>query len=392
MNRIFTSLVILVTVTSLLAGCRTPSGGGGGGASGGNVNANVSGNDNGSTPTNDNGSSANDNGTSANDNATDDTVTQPPQSTNGPGSSDYLHQSVRKSRFGSGTEEYWLYEPADPTPASAPVIAFLHGYGAMNPQAYGGWISHIVRKGNVVVFPIYQTALVSPPDDYTPAALAALVDAYDVLRSEDHVNPDPVNFALVGHSLGGVIAANLAVEALDAGLPAARAIMTANASDTRSPGGIAQILPSILMSDYEDIPADALVLGVVGDDDDFVGDDATVFLLNETPQIPSANKEMITVFSDDYGEPDVRAGHAACLAPDAEFDSGQPGFTDAVDETDAFIGAIDYYGYWKWFEALTDAAFFGTHRTYALGGTPEQLSLGTWSDGTPVHPAKVGPP
>jgi acetyl esterase/lipase len=388
-NRFLASLVILVTVTSLLVGCQARSGGG---TSGGNVNANGVGNDNGSTPTNDNGSSGNDNGAPANDNVTDNTVTQPPQPTTGPGSSDYAHQTVRKSQFGSGAEEYWLYEPADPTPDSAPVIAFLHGYGAMNPQAYGAWISHIVRKGNIVVFPIYQTSLVSPPDDYTPAALAALVDAYDVLRSDDHVDPDPVNFALVGHSLGGVIAANLAVEGPNAGLPPARAVMTANAGDTQSPGGIAQIFPSILTSDYEDIPADVLWLGVVGDDDNFVGDDATIFLLDETTQIPPANKELITVFSDDHGEPEVRAGHSAPLAPDADFDSGQPGFTDSVDATDAYIGVLDYYGYWKWFEALTDAAFYGTHREYALGDTPEQTYMGRWSDGTPVRPAEASLP
>jgi pimeloyl-ACP methyl ester carboxylesterase len=389
-NRFLTSLVILVTVTSLLVGCQARSGSSGTPA--GSVNANGAGNDNGSTPTNDNGSATNDNAAPSNDNVTDNTVTQPSQPTTGPGSSDYTHQTVRKSQFGSGAEEYWLYEPADPTPESAPVIAFLHGYGATNPQAYGAWISHIVRKGNIVVYPIYQTSLVSPPAEYTPAALAALVDAYDVLRSADHVNPDPVNFALVGHSLGGVIVANLAVEGPAAGLPPARAVMTANASDTQSPGGLAQALPSILTSDYGDIPGDVLWLGVVGADDNFVGDDATVFLLDATSQIPSANKEMITVFSDDHGEPAIRAGHSAPLAPDAEFDSGQSGFADSLDATDAYIDAIDYYGYWKWFEALTDAAFYGTNRKYALGNTPEQTDMGRWSDGTPIRPAEVSPP
>ena len=48
------------------------------------------------------------------------------------------------------------------------------------------------------------------------------------------------------------------------------------------------------------------------------------------------------------------------------------------------IDALDFYGYWKWFDALTDAAFYGTPVEEALGDTPEQKYMGTWSDGTPV--------
>lgn len=51
--------------------------------------------------------------------------------------------------------------------------------------------------------------------------------------------------------------------------------------------------------------------------------------------------------------------------------------------TDAF----DYWGYWKWLDALTDAAFYGTNRAYALGNTVEQTSMGSWSDGHPVTSA-----
>src|SRR5208283_5123642 len=48
--------------------------------------------------------------------------------------------------------------------------------------------------------------------------------------------------------------------------------------------------------------------------------------------------------------------------------------------------AHDFYSFWKLFDALTDAAFYGTNREYALGGTPQQTFMGCWSDGTPVNP------
>ncbi|MGV8546894.1 chlorophyllase/cutinase-like alpha/beta fold protein, partial [Pseudomonas aeruginosa] len=53
------------------------------------------------------------------------------------------------------------------------------------------------------------------------------------------------------------------------------------------------------------------------------------------------------------------------------------------------IDALDWYGTWKLFDGLTDAAFYNRNRQYALGGTPEQTGLGQRSDGPPVKPIKV---
>src|SRR5690242_21903816 len=60
-------------------------------------------------------------------------VTPPSQPTTGPGGKQYVHASVTKNRYGKGAPEYWIYEPDDPKPASAPVIVFLQGWGGMNP-------------------------------------------------------------------------------------------------------------------------------------------------------------------------------------------------------------------------------------------------------------------
>ena len=53
------------------------------------------------------------------------------------------------------------------------------------------------------------------------------------------------------------------------------------------------------------------------------------------------------------------------------------------------VNAMDYYGTWKLFAALTDAAFNGKNREYALGNTPQQRFMGVWSDGVPVRELKV---
>ena len=49
------------------------------------------------------------------------------------------------------------------------------------------------------------------------------------------------------------------------------------------------------------------------------------------------------------------------------------------------IDVFDYYAYWKLFDGLSDAAFHGKNRKYALGDTPEQKFMGNYSDGRPFE-------
>jgi hypothetical protein len=172
-----------------------------------------------------------------------------------------------------------------------------------------------------------------------------------------------------------------------------QALLAANAGDTTSK---APSVPSIQVGNYDQIPADMLFLGVVGADDDVVGQDIVVSLYNDLPQIPSANREVLELTSDDHGSPSLEANHRAPLSSDPAFDSGGPiallpanlGFlVDGRSLDGDSIDAFDFYGYWKWLDALTDAAFYRTNRPYALGSTPEQTFMGNWSDGEPVNPA-----
>ena len=66
-----------------------------------------------------------------------------------------------KNRYGQGGKEYWIYEPDRPKPKTAPVVIFLHGWSGTNPLYYGAWIDHIVKRGNIVVFPRYQSNILT---------------------------------------------------------------------------------------------------------------------------------------------------------------------------------------------------------------------------------------
>ncbi|MDB6139658.1 MAG: hypothetical protein JWO94_2730 [Verrucomicrobiaceae bacterium] len=332
--------------------------------------------------------------------------TPPSQPAAGPGGKACPHAAVRKlGPFGEGGRAFWLYEPDAPAPASAPVVAFLHGYTGVDAKVYGNWIEHIVKRGNVVIYPVYQTSLLRP-EDYTGNALAALKAAFRLLEEPGHVHPDAAaNFAFVGHSLGGPISANLAALAQEEGLPRPKAFMACHAGDTN----VLKTLPPLLLPP-KDIP-DLLLLVVVGAADHLIGDVTGREIFFRSSGVRPENKNLILLPSDDHGRPALVSNHFAPLSLNEGYANGarlgiglqetdlpsalRSGLTSKIrrgatmPESFGRTDALDFYGYWKWFDALTDAAFFGTHRDSALGNTTAQKCLGHWSDGRPVIPATV---
>ncbi len=64
------------------------------------------------------------------------------------------HRTVNMFHYGKGDYEYWLFEPANPKPYRAPLIVFNHGWMSTSPESHGAWIDHIVKRGNIMVFPV----------------------------------------------------------------------------------------------------------------------------------------------------------------------------------------------------------------------------------------------
>ena len=326
-------------------------------------------------------------------------ATPPSQQQTGPGGKHYVHAGVTRNRYGKGGQEYWIFEPDSPKPATAPLIVLLHGWGGMNPLYYGAWIDHLVKRGNIVVYPRYQANLLTPVTDFTPNTLAAIKDAVSRLQSEQgHVRPDLNKFATVGHSVGGLLAASVAALADESRLPRVRAVMSVEPGITESP-------INIPLADLKKIPADTLLLALAGDQDGLVRDIDAKRIYYESTRIPADNKDFITLVSDTHGTPSLLASHRAPTALDKDYDSGE-GFTGAssgaadrignspqiqrrVRPETMMVNALDYYGTWKLFDALCDAAFNNKNREYALGNTPQQRFMGLWSDGVPVKELKV---
>ena len=89
-------------------------------------------------------------------------VTPPGPPPSGYGSKNYPYTSVVKRDYNDGQTGFMLYYPAAPHADSLPVVIFNHGFGEWNPINYGAWINHLILRGNIVIFPIFQTDLNSP--------------------------------------------------------------------------------------------------------------------------------------------------------------------------------------------------------------------------------------
>lgn len=319
----------------------------------------------------------------------------PRQPANGPGGSDYTHAKVVSQRFGEGGTEYWIFQPDDPQPAIAPVVVFLHGWGGTDPRVYGAWIQHIVRKGQVVIYPRYQATLTTSADLVMGDALHAINLGLARIESQGPVRQSGDRIAWVGHSLGGIIAANLSSDYAVNGLPAPAVLMAVE------PGGE----DHVPLLDLSGLPAETLALLVAGDADERVGDVAARAIRAELDYMPHENVELVIVRSDGHLGFFLDADHYSPLAvapgfpPDSSLpsdvgtDAAPAGWFALFREERAAErytpDALDYFGYWKLLDGLLDASFRGENRDYALGGTPQQLFMGTYSDGTPVTTLEV---
>jgi len=330
-------------------------------------------------------------------------ATPPTQPATGPGGKQYVHAKVTKNRYGTGNQEYWIFEPDTPKPSSAPLLVFIHGWGGMNPLYYGAWLDHLVKRGNIVVYPRYQATLLTPVRDFLPSTLGAIKDAITRLQTErGHVKPDLNKFAVVGHSVGGLLSASVAALAKDSNLPQVRAVMAVEPGITEAP-------INIPLADLKKIPAETLLLAVAGDQDTLVRDTDAKRIYYESTQVSAANKDFVLMITDAHGTPSLMASHRAPTAMDRSYDNGEgvsgtPGNPGRVgnsssrqngDSNDSrrlqtmMVNALDYYGTWKLFDALCDAAFYGKNREYALGNTTQQRFMGRWSDGVPVKELKI---
>jgi hypothetical protein len=291
----------------------------------------------------------------------------------GPGSSEYAHKKVEVYEALAAGEHYWLYTPAEPKLERAPVVVFLHGFGALKPDGYDAWLEHLCKRGNIVIYPQWQAHNLEAPANYNTNAAKSILDAFTYLEADKtRTQPIKESFAIAGHSAGGVNAANMAADYELLKLPKPKAVMPVQPG--RAFSYKEQKKGLIPLSKFEQIPEDCLLLCVYGDSDYTVGHWCAKTFFKDATKVKAENKNLVEFVSSDYGASAVVAGHQTPAAPTG---------------ADTMVDVWDWYGYWKLLDGLTDAAFHNKNREYALGDTPEQRNMGNYSDGRPFEQLRV---
>lgn len=310
----------------------------------------------------------------------------PTQPTTGPGGADYRFAAVDARRVGIPPDGYWLFSPADERAghaaagtASLPVVIFLHGVGALDPTDYRGWIDHLVRRGAYVVYPDFHPTnpLAAPWPSFVDNLSRAVLDARARLGDGAGSEPPPdwSRLAVVGHSLGGVMAVAYAAAAADSAtaLPQPSVVVAVQPGGCRGCGGLTNE-GGVPLVDLAAVGPQSRILVIAADADAVVGDRPARLIWRALTGVPLDRRAYVLLRSDRHGDPALVADHLLAQ-------TGGPG-----SRTDA----LDWYGTWKLVDLATDCAYSGRPCADPLGNRAAQQRMGTWSDGVPVAPALVG--
>ena len=316
-----------------------------------------------------------------------DRPSAPVQPESGFGGRDYAYAGIEHEAHGDGDQSYWIFRSDGAADAcrrpQAPPVVFLHGWGAMNPMYYGAWIEHLARRGHVVIYPRYQQSLRTPPRTMTGHVVNAVQSAFERL---DIGCP----WVAIGHSLGGALAANLAVRANAAAFGAP--ILVLAVEPGRALPGMRG--PVMELEDLGALDVATVLVTVAGDADTVVGDRDARQIFEGAAHVPAARKRYVVVHSDRHGRPALVASHQAPTAPLDTLDllSDEPSRrgnragqrATAPRHELQTVDALDYYAFWKLADALVAFASGGTDEVFSADNVRLLADMGEWSDGRNV--------
>ena len=327
-----------------------------------------------------------------------------------PGGLEQPNAEIVRQGIGRASAVTYAFYAAGKPEQPRPVAVFLHGWGAVNPVVYGGWIDHLARKGWLVLFPAFQTVGQTRPGDATEKAATLIKDALAALAQDGAARPDLGRVGFIGHSAGAGVAVSLAAEAKTLGLPVPKIVFAVQ------PGGIASDAAArgVPLADLSKLDPSTALVTMVGDRDAAPADRVARRMLREATELPPAKKLYMRVGSDDHGFPTLSATLASPASPKEGYEmaSIKVAPDPAVDpktaraqrpkwaadmvlsgEQTVLLGqlqrnpvdTLDWLGFWKTFDMASDAVFTGPGDLTQLRSDPAFVDMGQWSDGWPVR-------
>ena len=293
-------------------------------------------------------------------------ICPPNAPTSGSGSFVYSH-NVSISTYGEDIARFWIYEPDSPKPSEAPVIYYFHGWGTFDPNSYNDFLTHLARKGYIVVFINYGSLY--NVSYFEQISKEAIEKANLELQNSNHVKPNG-KYGFVGHSLGSILLTRLAA--------------TNSKPDVmilHDPAGESFVQSQFIYWDlskevYSKIDPNTKLLIITAEAALFNGSIFSQYLINNTP---ITQKNLLMIPHDSHGTPSLYSDH-----------SGVQAYIPELIPLDA----IDWWGYWRPTEKALDEALKGEQGNYSAfcnkaGKECDGVRfMGTWSDGKPVNKIK----
>ncbi|TAN47605.1 MAG: hypothetical protein EPN21_17030 [Methylococcaceae bacterium] len=312
-------------------------------------------------------------------------------------SAQHQHARVKVLTVGEGAQRAYAFIPDDPPPKKAPVVLFHHGWLGVSPKNFGALIDHLVRRGAVVIYPVYQE-----PPHTMPSAITELAATADrqALAEVAHLYPELMDLEKVmyyGYSMGAAISLNLASAPDKYGLPGPRALAL------MAPGNAHHVMhgpeSASIIGDLAKIPADLPVVLVGGQADTAIGLPTARAWAAKLCHVQKDRRRLFIFPSDQSGKAQVKAGHGSPGAPDSRYDfpdshGAVPGVIPARAgfEASASLNTLDFAGYWKIVGGLLDWLAFNRYPDEVFGDNAEATFLGGWPDGKPYKPAVIETP
>ena len=135
-----------------------------------------------------------------------------------------------RGRYGKGADAYWVWRRAGTRRRS---WSSMHGLdqSELNPWNHLAWIEHLVRQGNDVIYPRYETS----PAAGSPALLHSLIGT---TRRSCGSAGRRCRWSIVGYSRGGRLAVELAA---------------VDVADRRDPAAVMSVFPSSSTRGLEEV-------------------------------------------------------------------------------------------------------------------------------------------
>lgn len=288
---------------------------------------------------------------------------------------DQIIETVR-GRGDDGTRT-WIYEPGVMKAGDkAPVVVFLHGFAALRPYVYRTHIAHLVKQGNIVIFPQFQIS--EGPGVLAESGLKGVVDQSQWARRAVAATQDALAFLgskadqdqlyIYSHSLGGLIASAWQYYG---GPQPARYVLAHPAFDSQAgqPAFVQALVKIDPIKWQETSHAITAPVTILHGEDDKIAPITQSELFVAQLQAQGIPFQLYKALRDTYGNPNLSPNHCAPCDKLNPVPSNLKLFGVSFE-----LNALDY----RYYFAAMDAIVAGQ------GEGPLLFDMGTWSNGRAV--------